>query len=220
MQNLSPICKCCFWGCLFLGILRARWRMPVYCCLGYLIPSLSMKCNSFFFLVGFANDLKWTEELPLWFLCISSQITTHSCYCCQNHQGFLCRAAAQKIRSQPAWRLNCPRLRGFTEPMSVLGLSLCLLIPFLPSSQFSLFIIPNLESHWNKPEWVKTPAHWSKYIKKKKSFSILVIICCWYFEESQSACSYTITFTDKVTLTVWADADCVGNTHLLQMKPN
>lgn len=96
MQKLWPICKCCFWGCLFLCILRARWRMPVYCCLGYLIPSLSLKCNSFFFLMGFANDLKWTEELPLWFLCISSQITTHSRCCCQNHQVFLCRAVAQK----------------------------------------------------------------------------------------------------------------------------
>ena len=67
MQNLWPICKCCFWGYLFLCILRARWGMPVYCCLGYLIPLLSMKCNSFFFLKGFANDLRWTEELPFGF---------------------------------------------------------------------------------------------------------------------------------------------------------
>lgn len=68
MQNLWPICKCCFWGYLFLCILRARWGMPVYCCLGYLTASLSMKWNSFFYLKGFANDLSWTEELPFGFL--------------------------------------------------------------------------------------------------------------------------------------------------------
>ena len=36
MQNLWPICKCCFWGCAFLCILRA--------CLGYadlLLPGIS-----------------------------------------------------------------------------------------------------------------------------------------------------------------------------------
>lgn len=146
MQKLWPICKCCFWGCLFLCILRAHWRMLVYCCLEYLIPSLSLKCNSFFFLMAFANDLKWTEELPLWFLCISSQITTHSCCCCQNHQVFLCRAVAQKIMSQPAWGLNCSRLRALLNPW------VCLACPsvfsshsFLaPSFLSSLFQIWNL----------------------------------------------------------------------------
>lgn len=67
MQNLWPICKCCFWGYLFLCIPRARWGMLVYCRLGYLILSLSMTCNSFFFLKGFENDLRWTEELPFGF---------------------------------------------------------------------------------------------------------------------------------------------------------
>lgn len=38
------------------------------------------------------------------------------------------------------------QVEGLAEPLSVLGLSLCLLIPFLPGSQFSVFIIPNLES--------------------------------------------------------------------------
>lgn len=67
MQNLWPICKCCFWGYLFPCIPRARWGMLVYCCLGYLILSLSVTCNSFFFLKGFENDLRWPEELPFGF---------------------------------------------------------------------------------------------------------------------------------------------------------
>lgn len=76
------------------------------------------------------------------------------------------------------------------------------------------FIIPYLGSgEINTYEWtcLHTEARTTFKKKKQKTFPSPC-----YIAETWSACSYTITDRHKVTLTIWADADSVRNTHLLQ----